>query len=122
MRNRIGAERGWSPMQRADFDREIDQGSLYVGSPETVSREIVSTVKTLSLSRFDRKFSAGELSHDRIMHCIALSEKKSFLVCVKYWHPEHQKQPHQQTEMLVFACTPAVRQRPTILNRRSLIH
>ena len=33
MRDRIGAERGWPPMTRAEFEREADQGSLYVGSP-----------------------------------------------------------------------------------------
>jgi probable LLM family oxidoreductase len=76
MRDRIGAERGWPPMQRTDFDREIDHGSLYVGSPETVSRKIVSTAKMLSLSRFDMKYSAGELSHERIMGCISLYGEK----------------------------------------------
>jgi probable LLM family oxidoreductase len=76
MRDRIGAERGWPPMQRADFDREIDHGSLYVGSPETVSRKIASAAKTLSLSRFDMKYSAGGLSHERIMRCISLYGKR----------------------------------------------
>jgi probable LLM family oxidoreductase len=72
MRDRIGAERGWPPMQRAEFDREIDHGSLYVGSPETVARKIVATAKALNLSRFDMKYSAGGLSHERIMRCISL--------------------------------------------------
>src|SRR6478752_975043 len=34
MRDKIGAERGWPPMGRAEFDREVEQGSLYLGSPE----------------------------------------------------------------------------------------
>jgi len=72
MRDRIGGERGWPPMQRAEFDREADHGSLYVGSPETVSRKIVATAKALSLSRFDMKYSAGGLSHQKIMRCISL--------------------------------------------------
>ena len=50
MRDRIGAERGWPPMQRAEFDREAAAGSLYVGSPETVARKIAATVRTLGLS------------------------------------------------------------------------
>ena len=34
MRDRIGAERGWGPMGRAEFDRQAGpDGSLYVGSP-----------------------------------------------------------------------------------------
>ncbi len=76
MRDRIGAERGWPPLQRAEFDREIDHGSLYVGSPETVARKIVATAKALSLSRFDMKYSAGGLSHERIMRCISLYGEK----------------------------------------------
>jgi probable LLM family oxidoreductase len=76
MRDRIGAERGWPPMHRAEFDREIDTGSLYVGSPETVARKIAATAKALSLSRFDVKYSAGGLSHERIMRCISLYGEK----------------------------------------------
>jgi probable LLM family oxidoreductase len=76
MRDRIGAERGWPPMQPAEFDREIEHGSLYVGSPETVSRKIAATAKALGLSRFDMKYSAGALSHERIMRCISLYGEK----------------------------------------------
>ena len=57
MRDRIGAERGWSQMTRAEFDNEADRGSLYVGSPETVARRIATTAKALGLSRFDMKYS-----------------------------------------------------------------
>jgi alkanesulfonate monooxygenase SsuD/methylene tetrahydromethanopterin reductase-like flavin-dependent oxidoreductase (luciferase family) len=76
MRDRIGAERGWPPMSRADFEREIEQGSLYCGSPETVARKIVASAKALRISRFDMKYSAGPLSHDRMMRCIELYGRK----------------------------------------------
>jgi alkanesulfonate monooxygenase SsuD/methylene tetrahydromethanopterin reductase-like flavin-dependent oxidoreductase (luciferase family) len=72
MRDRIGAERGWPPMQRAEFDREAATGSLYVGSPETVARRIASTARVLGISRFDMKYSAGALSHEKLMRCIRL--------------------------------------------------
>jgi alkanesulfonate monooxygenase SsuD/methylene tetrahydromethanopterin reductase-like flavin-dependent oxidoreductase (luciferase family) len=72
MRDRIGAERGWPPMTRTEFDREADAGSLYVGAPETVARRIAATMKALGLSRFDMKYSAGTLSHENMMRCIAL--------------------------------------------------
>ena len=72
MRDRIGAERGWPPMSRAEFDREIDYGSLYVGSPETVAAKIARTVRALGISRFQLKYSAGPLSHARLMRCIEL--------------------------------------------------
>ena len=72
MRDRIGAERGWSPMTRAAFDYEADHGSLYVGAPETVARRIATTAKALGISRFHMKYSAGMLSHEKIMRCIEL--------------------------------------------------
>lgn len=72
MRDRIGAERGWPPMERAEFVREIEHGSLYVGSPETVARKIAATARGLGLSRFALKYSAGPLAHDRLLTCIEL--------------------------------------------------
>ena len=76
MRDKIGGERGWPPMSRADFEREIEHGSLYAGSPETVARKIVASVKALGVSRFDMKYSAGPLSHAKMMRCIELYGRK----------------------------------------------
>lgn len=72
MRDQIGAERGWPPMSREEFDREVRHGSLYLGSPETVARKIAKTAKGLGLTRFDLKYSAGPLPHERLMRCIDL--------------------------------------------------
>ena len=72
MRDRIGAERGWPPMRREEYAREIAVGSLYVGSPETVAKKIASTAAGLGVSRFDLKYSAGALSHGNIMRCVEL--------------------------------------------------
>jgi len=72
MRDRIGGERGWPPMGRDEFEREIETGSLYLGSPETVAAKIAATARGLGLSRFDLKYSAGGLSHARMMSCIEL--------------------------------------------------
>ncbi|MBP0494270.1 LLM class flavin-dependent oxidoreductase [Roseomonas indoligenes] len=71
-RDRIGADRGWPPAQRADFEREIEGGSLYLGTPETVARRIANTVKALGLARFEMKYSAGTLPHERMMRSIEL--------------------------------------------------
>ena len=76
MRDRIGGERGWPPMAREEFAQEIEHGSLYVGSPETVARKIAATAKALGISRFDLKYSAGALSHDKLMRCIELYGRK----------------------------------------------
>jgi probable LLM family oxidoreductase len=72
MRDRIGAERGWPPMTRDHFEHEIAHGSLYVGSPETVARKIGAVAAALGISRFDMKYSAGSLSHAKMMRSIEL--------------------------------------------------
>ena len=73
MHNRIGAERGWGPTNRAQFEQQVgSQGSLYVGSPETVARKIASTARLLGLSRFDLKYSMGQLPHAQMMRSIEL--------------------------------------------------
>lgn len=76
MRDRIGKERGWPPMSREEFIAEAEHGSLYVGSPETVARKIAATVKTLGLSRFQLKYSAGPLPHEKLMTSIELYGRK----------------------------------------------
>jgi probable LLM family oxidoreductase len=72
MRDRIGKERGWPPMSRDEFVREADHGSLYVGSPETVARKIAATMKALGVARFQLKYSAGPLPHEKLMRSIEL--------------------------------------------------
>jgi probable LLM family oxidoreductase len=68
----IGRERGWSPMTREQYEHEIAEGSLYVGSPETVATKIASTAKALGIQRFDLKHSSGTLPHERIMRHLEL--------------------------------------------------
>lgn len=72
MRDRIGAERGWGPLSREEFEREVSGGALYLGSPETVARKIAATVRALGLQRFQLKISAGPLSQDKLLRCIEL--------------------------------------------------
>ncbi len=72
MHSRIGAERGWPPITRAQFEHEVESGSLYVGSPDTVARKIASTVVELGLSRFHLKYSSGPLPHEAMMRSIEL--------------------------------------------------
>jgi probable LLM family oxidoreductase len=71
--NRIGAERGWRPIGRQQFEREAAPGgALVVGSPETVARKIAATMRDLQLSRFELKYANGTLPHDRLMTSIEL--------------------------------------------------
>ncbi|MFD0985746.1 LLM class flavin-dependent oxidoreductase [Methyloligella solikamskensis] len=72
MLDRIGRDRGWPPLERDRFDAEANSGALHVGSPETVAQKIAATIKTLGVSRFDLKYSAGTLPHEKLMRCIEL--------------------------------------------------
>lgn len=59
IRDRIGALRGWPPLRRAEFDAEVAQGSLYVGSVETVANKIARAIRVLDVGRFDMIYSAA---------------------------------------------------------------
>jgi probable LLM family oxidoreductase len=59
MRDRIGALRGWPPITQAEFDAEVAQGSLYIGSPETVARRMATAIGDLGVGRFDLIYTAG---------------------------------------------------------------
>ena len=59
VRDRIGALRGWPPVRREEFEAEIQHGSMYVGSPETVAQRIARTVSSLDVGRFDLIYTAG---------------------------------------------------------------
>jgi alkanesulfonate monooxygenase SsuD/methylene tetrahydromethanopterin reductase-like flavin-dependent oxidoreductase (luciferase family) len=65
-------ERGWRPPTYEQFLAEVDHGSMYVGSPETVANRIATTMQTLSLSRFDLLYAVGRVPHDRRMATIEL--------------------------------------------------
>ena len=71
-RDRIGAERGWPPSTRREYDSEIAGGSLYVGSPDTVAAKIARTVRILGVSRFDLKYSNGTMPHEQLLRSIEL--------------------------------------------------
>lgn len=72
-RNKLGAERGWGPGSRADFDLMCEpEGALYVGSPETVAQKIALLKKNLGVDRFDLKYSSGTLPHPSMMRSIEL--------------------------------------------------
>ncbi len=71
-RDRIGAERGWPPVTRAEYEREVADGALFVGSPETVAAKIATTARGLGLTRFDLKYSNGTMPHEQLMESIRL--------------------------------------------------
>ena len=72
MFGRIGRERGWPPVTKDRFLAEVEQGALYVGSPETVARKIVRTIRGLGVQRFDLKYATGTQPHEELLSCIRL--------------------------------------------------
>lgn len=74
--DRLGRERGWRPMTKEAYLSEARNGSLYVGSPETVARRIADTMGALGVQRFDLKYASGTMPHDRLVNSISLYGEK----------------------------------------------
>jgi alkanesulfonate monooxygenase SsuD/methylene tetrahydromethanopterin reductase-like flavin-dependent oxidoreductase (luciferase family) len=64
--------RGFPKITREYFEHEVEYGSLYVGSPETVARRIVRTMTTLDAGRFDLKYGMGPMPHATLMDNLRL--------------------------------------------------
>jgi alkanesulfonate monooxygenase SsuD/methylene tetrahydromethanopterin reductase-like flavin-dependent oxidoreductase (luciferase family) len=72
MVGRIGAERGWAPPTKEQFIAEIEHGSQYVGSPETVAKKIVHAITSVGAQRFDFKYVNGPVSQSKLMKSVEL--------------------------------------------------
>ncbi len=71
--SKLGAERGWGPMTRGQYDTMCGpSGSLVIGDPETVAAKILRWGEILDLSRFMLHISVGTLPHGRVLECIEL--------------------------------------------------
>ena len=71
---RIGRERGWPPVTRAQFDAQTGkQGALLIGSPEEVAKKIIRHSNALGgISRLSFQMDNAGLSHEKLMASIAL--------------------------------------------------
>ncbi len=73
MMNRIGRERGWPPMSRAQFDAGCGpEGHLLVGTPEDVATKIVAQHALFDHDRFLGHISVGVLPHAKAMRATEL--------------------------------------------------
>ena len=70
MFGRIGRERGWPPTTKERFIEEVEHGSLYVGSPQTVARKLAATVGDLGIQRFNLKMATGPMPKGQILASI----------------------------------------------------
>ncbi len=73
MMNRIGQERGWSPLSRQQFEySRTPKGALAVGSPQEVIDKILYEHELFGNTRFLAQMSMGDMPHRKVMKSIEL--------------------------------------------------
>ena len=73
MMNRIGRERGWPQMTRADFEASRTlRGANFVGSPQEVVEKILFQHEIFGHERFLLQLSVGTQPHPRMLRAIEL--------------------------------------------------
>jgi len=71
--NRIGRERGWPPMTRADYEVSAElRGANFVGSPADIVEKILYQHDIFRHDRFLVQLSVGSMPHDAMLHAIEL--------------------------------------------------
>lgn len=68
----LARERGFHEPTREQYEADVEQGALFVGSPETVARKIASVARDLRLSRFDLKYDIMRLPREARARSIEL--------------------------------------------------
>ena len=70
---RIGAERGWPPTNREQFEvSRAARGALLVGSPQEVIDKILYEHQLFKHTRFLIQLSVGAIPHKHMMRAIEL--------------------------------------------------
>ena len=71
--NRIGQERGWSPMRRADYNTAATlRGANFVGTSQEVVDKILFQHELFGHDRFLLQFTIGGIPHEGILRSIEL--------------------------------------------------
>jgi probable LLM family oxidoreductase len=71
--NKIGRERGWPPMSRAQYEASrVLRGHLAVGNPQEVAEKILYQHAIFKHQRHLLQLSVGTLPHAQLMHAIEL--------------------------------------------------
>ncbi|HYI75237.1 MAG TPA: LLM class flavin-dependent oxidoreductase [Gaiellaceae bacterium] len=71
--DRIGRERGWPPMARADYDAAAElRGANFVGAPEQIVEKILFQHELFGHDRFLVQFTVGGIPHEQILRSIEL--------------------------------------------------
>jgi len=75
--NRVGRERGWSPMTREQFEyMRSPAGSLLVGTAQEVADKIIAEYKLFKNTRFLAQTIAGDIPHEKLMRSIEIFGKE----------------------------------------------
>jgi alkanesulfonate monooxygenase SsuD/methylene tetrahydromethanopterin reductase-like flavin-dependent oxidoreductase (luciferase family) len=70
---RIGAERGWPPTQRQDFDAlGTRRGALFLGGVDEVVEKILFQHELFGHDRFLMQTSLGPMPHDKVLRSYEL--------------------------------------------------
>jgi probable LLM family oxidoreductase len=73
MMDRIGAERGWRPLERQDYDAgRTLRGATVVGRPEEVAAKILYQHELFGHERFLIQLTVGSLPHEKTLKAIEL--------------------------------------------------
>ncbi len=73
MMSRIGRERGWPPMGRAQFDQLASpRGAVLAGGPQEVIDKLLFEHELFGHQRFLAQISVGGIPHDRVLQAIEL--------------------------------------------------
>jgi alkanesulfonate monooxygenase SsuD/methylene tetrahydromethanopterin reductase-like flavin-dependent oxidoreductase (luciferase family) len=59
-------------MTKGHYLDEVHNGSLYVGSVETVAKKMAYAISSVGAQRFDLKYSTGPMPHSKLMKSIEL--------------------------------------------------
>ena len=75
--DKIGKERGWSPMSREQFEASTTlHGANVVGSPDQVIEKILHQHEIFGHDRFLLQMSVGSIPHEKLMRSIELFATK----------------------------------------------
>ena len=73
MMDRIGRERGWPPMSRADFDASRTlRGANFIGGPQEIIEKILFQHEIFHHDRFLLQMTVGSIPHAKIMRSLEL--------------------------------------------------
>lgn len=75
--DKLGQERGWPPMSRAQFDASTElEGANFIGSPQQIIDKIMYQYEIFKHDRFLMQMSVGSIPHNQMMKSIELFATK----------------------------------------------